>query len=144
MRFAMALVLGGALALSGCDSDGGSGSAGSGGTAGAGGEGGAGGAQAPRITMVAWATDTPCPNPDPNTDATDYTVTVTAEDDTPGELTYAGSVTGCTGAINAAVSTINCPNAAPYGGGVTVTDPQGNDDAVTFNIGVCSDDSITY
>jgi hypothetical protein len=90
--------------------------------------------------MIAWATSATCDG------ATDYTVTVTATDaDTDvGELTYNGSVGGCTGAIDDAVSTINCPNVAPYPGTVMVSDPDGNESGpVAFDIGVCETSSCT-
>jgi len=155
MRFVIALVLGGALALSGCGSDDDSeGSAGSGGTAGtggtagssgAGGDGGAGGmngGEAPVITMVAWAPDGACT---PGT-SSDFTVTVTATDaDSDAmDLIYDGSVTGCPGDIDAATSTVTCPNAAPYGGTVVVSDGDGNDsEPVNFTIDICETSSVT-
>jgi hypothetical protein len=55
-----------------------------------------------------------------------------------------GSVGGCIGAIDAAVSTISCPNVAPYPGTVMVSDPDGNDSVpVAFTVGVCETDSCT-
>lgn len=130
MRFVIALVLGGALALSGCGSDDASeGSAGSGG-------------EAPVITMVAWAPDGACT---PGT-SSDFTVTVTATDaDSDAmDLIYDGSVTGCPGDIDDATSTVTCPNAAPYGGTVVVSDGDGNDsDPVNFTIRVCETSSVT-
>jgi hypothetical protein len=150
MRFGIALMLVGALAFSGCDSDEGSnGTAGSGGTAGAGGTAGSSGAggaggmnggEAPVITMVAWAPDGACT---PGT-ASDFTVTVTATDadSVPMDLIYDGSVTGCPGDIDGATSTINCPNAFPYAGNVVVSDVDGNDSApVNFTIDVCETSS---
>lgn len=138
MRFMIMMTLGSVLALSGCGSD--EGSAGSGGSAGTGGSAGGGGTAAPEITMVAWETAASCSG------ATDYTVTVTAADpDTdPGDLIYSGSVGGCTGALDGAVSTINCPNVAPYPGTVMVSDPDGNESVpVAFDIGVCETSSCT-
>lgn len=153
MRFVIALVLGGALALSGCDSDesssgtgGSGGTAGTGGTAGSGGAGGdagaggMGGGEAPVIEMVAWAPDGACT---PGM-ASDFTVTVTATDadSNPMDLVYAGSVQICTGDIDQATSVINCPNNAPYGGSVVVSDADGNNSAeVSFTIGVCETSS---
>ena len=131
MRFVIALVLGGALALSGCDSD-----EGSSGTGGSGGAGGMGGGEAPVIEMVAWAPDGACT---PGM-ASDFTVTVTATDadSNPMDLVYAGSVQICTGDIDQATSVINCPNNNPYGGSVVVSDADGNNSAeVSFTIGVC-------
>ena len=147
MRFVMALVLGGALALGGCGSDEGSvtdgsgGSGGSGGTAGAGGAGGADGS-VPTITMVAWEATANCARGQ----RSDVVVTVTANDpDTDaGDLIYSGSVGGCDGPIDAAVSTISCPNVAPYPGTVMVTDPDGNNSTpVAFDVGICETDSCT-
>lgn len=135
MRFIIMMTLGSVLALSGCGNDGGSS-----GTGGSGGPPGGGGTAPPTITMVAWATTATCAGP------TDYTVTVTASDpDTDaGDLTYSGSVGGCTGALDDAVSTINCPNVALYPGDVIVSDPDGNDSApVAFDIDVCETSSCT-
>lgn len=128
MRWITMLVLGGALALSGCGDDDSTGG------------GGSDGSEPPIITMIAWETTPTCSGP------TDYTVTVTASDpDTdPGDLIYSGSVSACDGAIDAATSTINCPNVAPYPGTVMVSDPDGNDSApVAFDIGVCETSSCT-
>ncbi len=124
------------------------GTAGTGGTAGssgAGGDGGAGGmngGEAPVITMVAWAPDGACT---PGT-SSDFTVTVTATDaDSDAmDLIYDGSVTGCPGDIDAATSTVTCPNAAPYGGTVVVSDGDGNDsEPVNFTIDICETSSVT-
>ncbi len=134
MHFVIALVLGGALALSGCGSDGDS--------EGSGGAGGMNGGEAPVITMVAWAPDGACT---PGT-ASDFTVTVTAKDagSDPMDLVYEGSVTGCPGDIDGVTSTVNCPNAAPYGGNVVVSDADGNDSTpVSFTIDVCETSSVT-
>jgi hypothetical protein len=130
MRFIMALVLGGALALVGC---GDSGSAGSGGS---------GGGSTPTITMVAWAAAAGCVTPQ----RSDVVVTITAADgDTDvGDLIFSGSVGGCDGPINAAVSTISCPNVAPYPGTVMVSDPDGNQSTpVAFSVGICKTASCT-
>lgn len=94
------------------------------------------------ITMVAWAPDGACT---PGT-SSDFTVTVTATDaDSDAmDLIYDGSVTGCPGDIDDATSTVTCPNAAPYGGTVVVSDGDGNDsDPVNFTIGVCETSSVT-
>ena len=150
MRFVVASVLAGALALTGCGSDGGSG--GSGGAGGAGGSGGAGGTggsggmngggQPPQITSVEWAPSGNCTSGV----ASDYTVTVTATDpdSDPMELIYDGSVMGCSGAIDDVESTIICPNAAPYNGSVVVEDGDGNvSTRVNFTIGICDSGSVT-
>ena len=134
MRFIVALVLGGALALIGCDSDGGSG--------GSAGSGGSGDGSAPTITAVAWEAAADCTSGV----LSDYVVTVTATDpDTaPGDLIYTGSVLGCTGPIDAAVSTISCPNVAPYPGTAMVSDPDGNSSSpVVFTVGICETASCT-
>ena len=142
MRFFMASILGGALALSGCGSDGGSGSAGSGGTAGSGGEGGAGGmtgGEAPVITSVTSTPVAPCAN----NVTSDYTISIAATDaETPADqLTYSGGVPGgCFGTIDARVSTINCVNGGDYPGAIAmVEDPQGNTDSLSFTITRCTE-----
>jgi len=130
MRFIVALVLGGTLAVAGCGSD-------SGGAAGSGGGNGA----APAIMDVAWTA-----NPDCTQGASsDVEIVVTAsdQDSNPGDLVYSGSVSGCTGGIDAATSTINCPNVSPYPGTVMVTDPEGNDTTVTFEVPICESGSCT-
>jgi hypothetical protein len=86
--------------------------------------------------MVAWEATPDCTR---NT-GSDFIVTVTATGS--GSLIYSGSVSGCTGAIDAAVSTINCPNFAPYPGTVMVANAAGND-TVAISIGICETDSCT-
>ena len=130
MRFIVALVLGGTLTMFGCGDDGGTGSGGSGGT------------DSPTITMVAWEATADCTS----RVRSDFIVTVTATDPDAdaGDLIYSGDVTGCEPAINAAVSTISCPNLAPYAGTVTVTDPDGNRSVpVAFTVGICETASCT-
>ena len=149
MRLITAMILGSALALFGCDSDGGAGgTAGTGGTAGSGGTGGSGGSggmsagEAPVITMVAWAPVGACTGGV----GSDYTVTVTATDadSDAADLIYDGSVAGCSGQIDDVTSTISCPNAAPYAGTVVVEDGDGNvSNRVNFTIAVCATDSVT-
>ena len=126
MRSIVALVLGGALGLVGCGSDSGSGG------------GGGSGTDEPTITMVAWEAAAGC------TDGarSDVDVTVTATGS--GTLVYSGSVFGCDNPIDAAVSTISCPNVALYQGSVVVTDAGGNASTpVAFDIDVCETDSCT-
>ena len=128
MRTIVALVLGGALGLVGCGSDSGSGGGGSGGS----------GTDEATITMVAWEATADCTR---NT-RSDVVVTVTATGS--GTLVYSGSVFGCDNPIDAAVSTISCPNVAPYQGSVVVTDADGNASTpVAFDIDVCETDSCT-
>ncbi len=101
---------------------------------------GAGG-EAPVITRVEWMTTCPAAPIPP----TDYNVVITATDaDTAAAmLTFTGSATFCDGSINAASGTINCPNEGEYAGTVTVRDPQGNSDTVTFTIVPCTNGSVT-
>ncbi len=137
MRIIVALGLVGALALSGCSDDG---DGGAGGSAGSGGAGGGDGI--PKIEMVSWEAEPDCAQGT----TSDVVVTVVAVDsDTASEdLIYSGSVSGCSGAINAEVSTIRCPNVAPYPGTVMVSDPDGNDSApVAFDVGICESGTCT-
>ncbi|MDH3622951.1 MAG: hypothetical protein OES69_10925 [Myxococcales bacterium] len=155
MRFLVALVLTGALAVVGCGDDetngtggDGGGTAGTGGAGATGGTGGTGGgtggsgggtSASPVIENIAWETGAGCQQ----FTASDYTVTVTATDadNDVSELTYSGSVTTCTPGITADESTINCPNNALYAGTVTVEDPQGNTASASFSIDVCESSS---
>ena len=124
MRFIVALVLGGTLAVAGCGSESG-GAAGSGGT----------GTDEPTITMVAWEAAAGCTTGT----RSDVVVTVTATGS--GTLVYSGSVGGCDNPIDAAVSTISCPNVAAYPGTAIVTDPEGNSTTVTFQVPICKSGS---
>jgi hypothetical protein len=92
--------------------------------------------------MVAWGATADCAR----NERSDFIVTVTATDpDTDaGDLIYSGDVTGCEPRINAAVSTISCPNVADYFGTVMVSDPDGNNSTpVAFTVGVCETASCT-
>jgi hypothetical protein len=97
------------------------------------------GSAAPEITEVAWAPVGDC-TAGTESDM-EVTVTVTDADTDAGDLSFSGSATGCTGTFDAATSTITCPQAAPYASTVTVEDPEGNMDTMTFTIGVCEDGS---
>jgi len=124
MRILTALMLGGALAIVGCGDDGDSG--------GGGGETGS----TPTITMVAWEDAADCTT-NVRSDVV-ITVTATDGDTSAADLIYSGSVGGCDGPIDAAVSTVSCPNVAEYPGSVTVSDPDGNNSTpVTFPVPVC-------
>ncbi len=95
------------------------------------------GHDAPSITAVTWAHAPGCVAGV----ASDVTVTITAVDpNTPLQnLTYSGSVTGCTGSITGAVSTINCPQVMAYPGTVTVADEEAHNDMMAISIDVCID-----
>lgn len=158
MRILVTVLLTGALAVVGCGDDegttggngtggNGTGGNGTGGSAGAGAMGGSGGTggmpgASPVITNIAWtSTDAGC---EQFGGATDYTVTVTATDadNDETELTYTGSVSACSPSIDGAVTTISCPNNAPYPGSVVVEDPDGNTSATaSFTVGVCETSS---
>jgi hypothetical protein len=86
--------------------------------------------------MVAWEATADCTQGQ----RSDVIVTVTATGS--GTLIYSGSVGGCEGPINAAVSTISCPNVADYPGTVTVTNAAGND-TVAFEVPVCRSGNCT-
>jgi len=118
------------LTMVGCGSDGSSGGT------------GGGNGSAPVITDVGWEDAAECAT----NVRSDVVITVTATDgDTNAtDLTYNGSVGGCIGPINAAVSTISCPNVSPYPGTVTVSDPDGNNSTpVTFQVPICASGSCT-
>jgi len=98
-------------------------------------DGGGGGGESPVISRVEWDSGGGCSAGTRG----DVAITVTATDaDTPaGDLTFSGSVGGCTGTIDAATTTLSCPHAAPYSGSVTVTDPEANSDTANFSFGPC-------
>ena len=93
-------------------------------------------AVAPTINSISWATSTPC------TGGTTSTYTITWDVDDPDtasdNLTYSGSIGGCSGTVTSNPDTITCPNFAPYTGTLTVTDDTGLADSQSITIGVCS------
>jgi hypothetical protein len=68
-------------------------------------------------------------------------VDVTDPDNDVSELTFSGLIAGCTGEVEAADTTIMCPQLSPYTGTVTVEDPDGNEDDLEITIDVCVDGS---
>ncbi len=99
-----------------------------------------GGGATPVITMVEWEPIGACSLGTPG----EYTVTISATDADGDPLSYNGSVLGCSGELDAATSTIDCPNAAPYGGTAVVEDDNGNVSVpVDFTVGVCETGSET-
>ena len=124
----------------GCGESGG-GTAGSGG---AGGSGGAAGSAAPVITKVQWDwADDPCDVD--TTSAVDVTVFATDDDTDSVSLVYSGSVSDCTPVIESDASILNCPPRDPdvrRSGTVTVADPEGNSDTVTFGFFHCESDEV--
>jgi len=127
----------------GCGESGG-GTAGSGG---AGGSGGAAGSTSPVITEVRWT----WPEGDDckvgMTRAVTISVSATDADTDQVSLDYTGSASDCTpdsfdGNV-ADVSILDCdPEAVDYTGTVTVTDPEGNSDTVTFGFTHCNSDAV--
>lgn len=89
----------------------------------------------PVITRVSWEAEPECESFIPSD--VDITVTVVDPDTPASMLTFSGTAVGCTGAIESASATVDCPNAAPYPSSVTVTDPQGHEDTVSFTFGPC-------
>jgi hypothetical protein len=71
----------------------------------------------------------------------EVTLAITASDpDTDAAmLMYETTAVGCTTQSDGAETILLCPQVAPYGTTVTVTDPEGNDDSIMFQIGVCTD-----
>jgi len=111
---------------------------GSGGLGGTGGSGGTGGGEPPTIDYVKWTWPTNCVQFQPST----VTLEVGASDDdtNSGDLTYSGSVDGCTPDISMATQTLSCDNFSLTFGSVTVRDPQGNTDMLTFEWeSICQD-----
>ena len=103
-------------------------------------DGGGGDGESPVISEVTWTFAQPCTA----NETSDVVIEITVEDaDTDaGDLTFSGSLTGCTGMINANPATISCPNAATYNGTVTATDPEGNFDMQSITVVPCTDGSV--
>jgi len=114
----LALVNLAALTLVGCGEDGGSG--------------------VPKVTRVSWAPFGLCEQGW----ASPYAINVNA---TGSDLTYNGSVGGCTGEIDAFTVTVFCPNVAAHDGVVTVTDGNGvESEPFEFRILVCESGSEPF
>jgi hypothetical protein len=98
-------------------------------------------ADGPTIMTVAWTHAAGCVAGT----AGDVTIVVTAIDpnDPQTDLTVAGTVSGCTGSIDAFSSTVNCPNAAAANGSLSVSDPEPHTAMATFTIMPCMDGSVS-
>lgn len=95
----------------------------------------------PIIAMVEW-THTPGCSVGTASDVM-IVVTVTDADAPANMLTYSGSVTACTGAIDAMTSSVSCPQLVAYASTATVTDADNNSDTLNFSIDACIDGSAT-
>ncbi len=95
----------------------------------------------PSISRVSWTQDTGCMPFTPS--KVTISVTVNDPDNAVNELTFSGSVSSCSGTISGAVSEISCPQTGQYSGSVTVTDPDGNLDSISFAFGPCENGVVT-
>ena len=96
---------------------------------------GGGSGQAPVISRVVWSHSPGC------TQGVSSPVRIQIEASDPdtdlSNLSFSGSITNC-GSVNSATTVITCPQLAAYAGSVTVRDPEGNSDTVTFSFGPCA------
>ena len=95
----------------------------------------------PSISRVSWTQDTGCMQFTPS--RVTISITVNDPDNAVNELTFSGSVSRCSGSITGPISEINCPQLDQYGGSVTVTDPDGNSDLISFTFGPCQNGVVT-
>jgi len=96
----------------------------------------------PTITNVEWEGAPRCV-PDERSNVV-ITVIVSDPDTDHANLTYTGEVTGCSGSVDGAMSTISCPNDAPHTGTVFVSDLGWNESTpVSFDVPVCETGSCT-
>ncbi len=95
----------------------------------------------PSISRVSWAQTAGCSAG--TSSAVTITVTASDPDGDISNLSYSGSVSSCSGSINSPVSTVTCPQLGQYSGSVTVTDPDGNTDSVSFAFGTCQNGEVT-
>jgi len=96
----------------------------------------------PVISEVSWIHQLGC-SPGDTTLVTMRT-TATDPDTDAGDLVYTGLVTGCTGTISSASSTVTSPQTpgVTYSGWVTVTDKGGKSDTIRFSFGPCENGSV--
>ena len=95
----------------------------------------------PSISRVSWTQADGCAQFARST--VTISVTVNDPDNAVNELTFSGSVSSCSGTISGAVSEISCPQTGQYSGTVTVTDPDGNTDSISFSFGPCENGMVT-
>ena len=95
----------------------------------------------PSISRVSWTQDTGCMPFTPS--KVTISVTVNDPDNAVNELIFSGSVSSCSGTISGAASEISCPQTGQYSGSVTVTDPDGNLDSISFAFGPCENGVVT-
>ncbi|MFQ5641227.1 MAG: hypothetical protein ACE5IR_24880 [bacterium] len=95
----------------------------------------------PSINRVFWTHQAGCSAGT----ASKVTISVNVSDPDNGlnDLTFSGFVSNCTGSINGATSAVTCPQLGQYNGSVTVTDPAGSSDSITFSFGPCQDGVAT-
>jgi len=89
------------------------------------------------ITEVKWQWKDPCRYLTPSDVSITTTVTPTGPD-----LRYSGSVTFCTGDIDASVVVLTCENETLMSGSVAVTDSEKNRDEVGFTFDACQDGRV--
>ena len=95
----------------------------------------------PVISRVAWThLDPNCTQGSPSD--VEVVVTATDADTATAALAFSGSVSGCTGSLDMATSTITCPQVRPYTSSVMVMDPENNMDTQGFSISPCVDGEV--
>jgi hypothetical protein len=91
----------------------------------------------PMIVSVSWMNDPNC-TPGVASDVV-FTIDVGDPDDELAALTFSGLAIGCTGQFDSPMTTILCPNVAPYSAMIEVSDPDGNSDSIDFMFSPCED-----
>ncbi|MFQ5676105.1 MAG: hypothetical protein ACE5G1_09430 [bacterium] len=94
----------------------------------------------PSILRVSWTQDPACSQFTPSN--VTISLTVNDPDNAVNELTFSGSVSSCSGSITGLISEITCPQVGQYSGSVTVTDPDGNSDSISFSFGPCQNGEV--
>lgn len=89
----------------------------------------------PKITRIAWKPDEDCAQGDPALIM--VALTVTDADTDPVDLEVSGEVENCD-ALTELENEIECEQDSPNAGTVTVRDPEGNSDTVSFTMNVCA------
>jgi hypothetical protein len=92
---------------------------------------------APVISKVTWKQVSACAK-NKLSDVT-VTVDVTDADTTADKLTFSIGISGCSGDKTTNPAVLKCPQAAPYPGTATVTDPDKGTDEQKFTVSPCVD-----
>jgi hypothetical protein len=90
----------------------------------------------PVITSITWSAPTSCVHG--TAGSFTFAIVVSDAESPVGSLVLSGGAAGCQGTLDETEDMLTCPNLNPYSGSLTVTDPQGATDMLSFVIMPCT------